>query len=138
MHRRVAHQHFWIRAIVVLTAALEQSRIRRARNDRRIRQLLRQRVAAGVVAVRVASEDKFDVGQFVTELSDVRLNLGYRIFKSGIEEKVTLGRRDEKGTDATRADVVDVRDYISRGDRRLPTVEEASRRREFRRRRHRL
>ena len=89
-------------------------------HDARAGQLLHQRVAAGVIEMRVAVQDDFDVREVETEFRHAVANARHGRFKPGIQEDVPLRRGDEKRTDAGRADVMNVADEAKRLERCVP------------------
>ena len=87
-------------------------------------EFLHLRVAADVIDVRVAAEEKLDVGELEPELLHAALDDRHGIVEARVEEDMPGGRRDQKRAHAARADVVEVADELARRDRRAPAVEE--------------
>ena len=84
-----------------------------------------RRVAADVIDLRVAAEDEFDLLEFETEFAHAALDSRHRVVESGIEQKMAVGRRDEKRAHSDGADVVDVGDEMVRRHGRAPGIEQA-------------
>jgi hypothetical protein len=118
----IAHHLFGVRREVIRAAAGQQGGVGLAHQDARAGQLLHQRVAAGVIGVRVAVQDDFDVREFEAEFRHAVADARHGRFKPGIHEDVPLRRGDEKRTDAGRADVMDVADEAKRRERRVPRL----------------
>ena len=76
--------------------------------------------AAGMVEVAVAVQQDLDVRQFEAELLDVVLNHLGVLRQADIQQDVALGRGDQPGRQAGRADIVDVVDDLERLEGRGP------------------
>src|ERR1044071_2825679 len=105
---------------IVFPAARVLRAITLAGDELRMRDALQLRDAAGVIVVRVAAEDVLDVGDFESELLDVRANHRRGLFEAAVEEEVTLRRGDEIRRDVGRSDVIDIADDAERFDRLVP------------------
>ena len=73
--------------------------------------------AAGVVRVRVAVEDDFDVGEPETERGDVRFDLRRRFGKAAVDQDQAARRDDQVRGDVRRAHVIHVAGDPERCDR---------------------
>ncbi len=69
---------------------------------------------ADVVVMLVARADQLHVGQFEAQALDIRGDRRRGFGRRGVEQDVTLGRRDQKRGDRAGADVVDIAENVQR------------------------
>ena len=61
-----------------------------------------------MIAMRVAVQQKFHIGQFESEFDDVALDLRRGFDKAAVEEEMAFWRGDQVRTDFSRADVIQI------------------------------
>ena len=71
-------------------------------------EFLGKRAAGGMVVMRVADENDFDVGKVKAEFFNAALNDGYGFFVVGIEQNEARRCGDQIGGQKVGADIIDV------------------------------
>ena len=82
-------------------------------------------VAFHVVAVGVAAEKDFDVGEFEAELFDVGFDDGHSLFEVAVDEDEALRGADQIRAEDGAADVINVADDFKRRERAVHLIARA-------------
>jgi hypothetical protein len=75
---------------------------------------------AGMIVMGVTIQEDLHVAQFETELLDVSGDLGRGFDKATVEQKMTLCRRDQVGSDFIGPDIIEIPGYPKRRHRFIP------------------
>jgi hypothetical protein len=126
-HRFVSGQIFRERDEVRRATRFQHPCVFRARHDRRTGQSLQRCMAAHVVEVGMAADDKLDVRQLETEFLDAALDPRRRDRQTRIEQDMSLRRGDQKGAHPHCSDEMDVSDEMSWGHGRIPRLNQTQR-----------
>ena len=107
-------------AKVGLAAAFEKRRVLLGHHHLRLRQLLQMRETGHVVEVAMRGRQDPDVLDLETELRHVGRDLADSLGQAGIDQDMTLRRRDQIRGQIVGADPVDVADHPERRKRLHP------------------
>ncbi len=121
--RRVGQEIFRERTEIIGPAGFKQVRVRGAGHNLRAGAAFHLRMAAGVVHVRVAAQEQFDVADAKAEFLHVGADLRDALGKRGVQQDVSFRRGDEPRTHAAGPDVIDVPDDVMGRLRRFQSVE---------------
>ena len=94
--------------------AFERRHVLRHRHHLRAGQLLDERVAFLMIAVRMAAEQNLRVGELEPQLLDRLLDHRHVAFVRAVDEDVALRRHDQKRREAGGSDVIQVADDLVR------------------------